>query len=46
MFANKNLSLGGLKALIKKMTIQVQRSPYWVVVNLALSAQYLCCQFF
>jgi len=46
MFPNKNWSLGGLKALIKKLTTQVCCSTYWVVVDLALSAQYLGCQFF
>jgi len=40
MFPNKNWSLDGLKALIQKLTTQV------LLVDLALSAQYLCCQFF
>jgi len=46
MFPNKNWSFDGLKVLIKKSTTQVLFMPYWVVVDLALSAQYLCCQFF
>jgi len=49
MFLNKTWNLGGLKALIKKLTTQVllfDCSTYWVVVDLALSAQYLCCQQF
>jgi len=38
---NKNWTLGGLKALIKKLTTQVYCcSTYWLVVDLALSAQY------
>jgi len=41
MFPNKNWSLDGLKALIKKITTQ----PY-SVVDYALSAQYLCYQLF
>jgi len=45
MFPNKNWSLGGLKALIKKLKTQ-ERLLYWEVVDLALSAQYVCCQFF
>jgi len=45
MFTNKNWSLGGLKALIKKLTTQVllfDALGIGLVVDLALSAQYLC----
>ena len=47
MFPNKNWSLGGLKVLMqKKWQQRYCCSLYWVVVGLASSAQYLCCQFF
>jgi len=47
MFPNKNWSIGGLKALIKQLTTQTYCCwTYWVVVELGLSSQYLCCQFF
>jgi len=51
MFPNKNWSLGGMvdwKCWSKKLTTHVVYCclMHWVVADLALSAQYLCCQFF
>jgi len=48
MFPNKNWSLGKLKALIKKLTTQVDLLLFDIlgsglVVDLALSAQYSTC---
>ena len=47
MFSNKNWSLGGLKARMKNnWQHRYCCLTYWVVVDLALSTQYVCCQFF
>jgi len=43
MFPNKNWSLGGLKALMKKLTAQVL---LFDVLGSGRPAQYLYCQFF
>jgi len=46
MFPNKNWSLDGLKALMKKIDNTGTVVRHCVAVDLTLSAQYLCCQFF